>query len=81
MCWASLALGRLVRPSLFSSNVALVLADSCCCGGRSRHGVPSTTVGANVDHYRGTPPLALDPSRKLPFASAKVFEKLFPLEG
>jgi|KBSSwiStaDraftv2_1062776.scaffolds.fasta_scaffold17710_6 hypothetical protein len=21
------------RPSLFSSNVALVLAESCCCGG------------------------------------------------
>jgi hypothetical protein len=38
------------------------------------------TVGANVDHYRGTPPLALDPSRKLPFASAKVFAKLSALE-
>jgi hypothetical protein len=38
------------------------------------------TVGANVDHHRGTPPLALDPSRKLPFASAKVFEKLSALE-
>jgi transposase-like protein len=25
--------GRLVRPSLFSSNVVLVLADGCCCGG------------------------------------------------
>ena len=24
------------------------------------------TGGANFDHYRGTPPLALDPSRKLP---------------
>jgi len=39
------------------------------------------TVGANVDPQRGTPPLALDPSRKLPFASAKVFEKLSALGG
>lgn len=39
------------------------------------------TVGANVDHQRGTPLLALDPNRKLPFASAKVFEKLSALEG
>ena len=34
-----------------------------------------------LTHQRGTPPLALDPSRKLPFASAKVFEKLSALEG
>jgi hypothetical protein len=39
------------------------------------------TVGANVDHYRGTLPLALDPSRMLAFASAKVFEKLSALEA
>jgi hypothetical protein len=39
------------------------------------------TVGANVDPRRRTPPLALDPSRKLPFASANVFEKLPALEG
>ena len=39
------------------------------------------TVGANVDPQRGTPPLALDPSRKLPFAIAKVVEKLSAREG
>ena len=41
----------------------------------------AATVRANVDPRRGMPPLALDPSRELPFASAKVFGKLSALEG
>ena len=34
------------------------------------------TVGANFDHYRGAPPLALDPSRTLPFASESFREAI-----
>jgi hypothetical protein len=32
-------------------------------------------VGAEIDPYRETPPLALDPSRKPPFASERVLKK------
>jgi hypothetical protein len=42
---------------------------------------PGIAQGEPTDHQRGTPPLALDPSRELPFVSARVFEKLSALAG
>ena len=37
------------RPSQFSSNVALVLADSCCLADDLAMACQAATVGANVD--------------------------------
>ena len=81
MCWASLALGPLavVRVCFHQMwpwcwRIVVVVADDLAMA------CQAPTVGANVDPQRGTPPLALDPSRMLPFASAKVFEKLSALE-
>jgi hypothetical protein len=82
ICWASLALGPLagVRVCFHQMwpwcwRIVVVLADDLAMA------CHAPTVGANVDPQRGTPPLALDPSRRLPFASAKVFENLSALEG
>ena len=82
MCWASLALGPLAVVLVcfhqmwpWCWRIVVVVADDLAMA------CQAPTVGASVDHYRGTPPLALDPSRKLPFASEKVFEKLSALEG
>jgi hypothetical protein len=82
ICWASLALGPLavVRVCFHQMwpwcwRIVVVVADDLAMA------CQAPTVGANVDPQRGTPPLALDPSQKLPFGSAKVFEKLSALEG
>ena len=62
---------RCGRPSLFHQmwpwcwRIAVVVADDLAMA------CQAPTVGANVDPQRGTPPLALDPSRKLPFATRK----------
>jgi hypothetical protein len=55
--------------------IVVVVADDLAMG------CQAPIAGVNVDHWCGTPPLALGLIRKLPFASAKEFEKLFALEG
>ena len=81
MCWASLALvGLRSSESVFTKcgpgGGGKLLLWRMISPWRAKH----PRVGAEVDPYRETPPLALDPSRKLPFASAKVFKKTSALE-